>query len=266
VRLLPIAIFAITAWAQPAHQFSPLEKRQNQRIVDLENQLLTQRKWRREAEEKLKSTPVVNVNKVVALQKDAMAAHVADVKDAKTATEATKATADKILVSTQATEASSRATEAKAEHIEKVVEDYSLQKTLAVNFPAIITLLLAAVAAIATVSNNRQGKRTEARVVQIAISTEAVKQASNGRLTALMTAHAAALRDKATALRATVQALRTAPQPDSALIKTTWTAAADAERIADAAEEALRVHIESTAGCGAPECTRNLPTAKGDTP
>ena len=227
-------------------QFTPLEKRQNQRIVDLENQLATQRKWRREAEEKLKSTPVVGVNKIAALQKDAMAAHVADVKDAKVATEATKATADKILESAKTTEATAKATEAKTQHIETVVETYSLQKTLAQNLPAIITLLLAAVTAIVSVSNNRINRRTDAKVVQIGITTQAVQKASNGHLTALMAARTAALRGTATALRTTVKALLECRDTGGPLMKAAWKAASDAEAAADAAEEELRIHLEVT--------------------
>ena len=243
-RCLLIPIIVVTAWAQPAHQFTPLEKRQNQRIVDLENQLSTQRKWRREAEEKLASTPVVGVNRIARQQKQAMDMHIADVKDAKSAAVDTKTTADKILESAKVTEAATKATEEKTQHIEKVVETYSMQKTLAQNMPGILAFLMALVAALVSVSNNRTTRRTEAKVVQIGITTEAVKQAANGRLTALMAAHTKALRDKATALRATVKAMHNAPA-DNALMKAAWVAASDAERIADAAEEELRLHIES---------------------
>lgn len=147
-------------------QDSSSEERLNQRIVNLENQLETQRKWRLDAEDKLKTTPVVSVNK---LRKEILSR---DGEKFKRLDEAKKASMD-AKHAAESSKAQSDSQSEKLNHIEKVVVEDSVKKTLLTNFPGILTFLAALAAggvSIITSSINRAKLDTKLQDIHVLVN------------------------------------------------------------------------------------------------
>lgn len=146
--------------------FSDGEQKLNKRIVDLENQVETQRKWRLEAEEKLKTTPVVSVTKL------GNEIRHRDTEKSKRLDETRKASIDAKAVA-EIIKAQNDRQNDKLNHIEKVVVEDSVKKTILSNFPGVLTFLAALAAggvSIITSTMNRAKIDTKLQDIHVLVN------------------------------------------------------------------------------------------------